>query len=260
MHTPGEALTPRISIIIPVRNDAAALAEALEWLRYVDGIQDTEVIAAAAGDPAGTLKAATGHARVVWPQDSTRAALMNAGAAAARGDVLFFLHADSLPPAKGLHLMERALSDAQVVGGAFQHRFGEADWRLRAISSINRIRYRLTGNYYGDQGLFVRASVFRRMGGFRELGVLEDLDFSRRLRRVGKTVLVRAWLVTSGRRFLARGPWRTLLFIVWLLVLHGLGFDTGAWAERWRGPADAIPGSPWPKHRWGRTGVGRHGR
>lgn len=247
-------MIPRVSIIIPSRNDAAALAGTLGWLQNVDGIRQAEVIVAAAGDPAGTMTAMLGRAHVLWPRGSTRAALMNAGAAAARGDVLFFVHADSLPPANGLALIRQALSDARIVGGAFEHGFGETDWRLRAISGINRIRYRLTGNYYGDQGLFVRASVFRDIGGFRDLGVLEDLDFSQRLKRVGKTALVRASLLTSGRRFLKRGPLRTLLFIIWLLTLHWLGLETQRWAERWQGPVDAAPGSPWQKHHGRRTG------
>ncbi|HET8578321.1 MAG TPA: hypothetical protein VFO18_14585, partial [Methylomirabilota bacterium] len=119
-------------------------------------------------------------------------------------------------------------------------------WSLAAISLIDRMRYRLTRNYYGDQGLFVRAAAFRRIGGYRRLAIMEDLDLSQRLKRHGPTVLIRAPLRTSGRRFLARGPWRTFLFIVWLLLLYTLRLDTQRYAERWRGPADGTPGSPWP--------------
>ena len=75
---------------------------------------------------------------------------------------------------------------------------------------------------------------------------MEDLDFSQRLKRVGRPVLIPVPLLTSGRRFLARGPWRTFFFIVWLLFLHTLRIDTQGYAERWRGPADQSPGSPWP--------------
>jgi hypothetical protein len=139
----------------------------------------------------------------------------------------------------------RALSDDRVVGGAFAHRFAEPAWSLRVISWINRIRYQLTHNYYGDQGIFVRASVFRQLGGYKDVRIMEDLDFTQRLKRVGRTVIVRVPMRTSGRRFLTRGPWRTFFFIVWLLLLHTLRLDTQQYAERWRGPADSPPGSSW---------------
>lgn len=244
-------MAPRFSVVIPARNDAAALGRTLDYLGGLAGIGEAEVIVAAAGDPEGTERAVAGRARLLWPEGSTRAALMNAGAAVARGDVLFFLHADSFPPVNAFALIDHALSDARVVGGAFEHLFAEPVWSLRAITWINRIRYRLTRNYYGDQGIFVRAPVFRQLGGYRDLRLLEDLDFSQRLKRVGRPALIRVPLLTSGRRFIARGPWRTFFFIVWLLFLHTLRLDTQGYAERWRGPADQPPGSPSPRHvKW----------
>jgi rSAM/selenodomain-associated transferase 2 len=241
--------TPQISIIIPVRNDAEALVRTLEHLSHLPGRETAEVIVAAAGDRGGTEGAVAGRAHLLWPEGSTRAMLMNAGAARARAAVLLFLHADSFPPPQAFELIKRALSNAYVVGGAFEHLFAEPSWSLRAITWINRIRYRLTHNYYGDQGIFVRTAVFRRMGGYRPLQLMEDVDFTQRLKRIGQTVLIRKALPTSGRRFLARGPWRTFLFIIWLLLLYTLGFDTQRYAERWRGPANRPPGSPWPHRR-----------
>jgi rSAM/selenodomain-associated transferase 2 len=238
-------MTPRLSIVIPARSDAAALERTLDHLQRLAGMDGVEVIVAAAGDPAGTERAVGGRARLLRPEGSTRARLLNAGAAAARGRVLFFLHADSFPPADAFALIERALADPRAVGGAFEHRFVEAVWSLRVIAGINRVRYRLTRNYYGDQGLFARAEVFRALGGYRDLALMEDLDFAQRLKRRGRSVLIRTPLVTSGRRFLARGPWRTFFFIVWLLARWTLRLDTQRYAERWRGPADRPPGAPW---------------
>lgn len=240
-------MPPQLSVIIPVRNDAAALWRTLDYLSGLPGFGAVEVIVAASGDREGTHRAVSGRARLLWPSGSTRAALMNAGAAVARGPVLFFLHADSFPPVNAFELISQALSDSQAVGGAFEHLFAESGWSLRAITWINRIRYRLTWNFYGDQGIFVRASVFRNLGGYRDLRLMEDLDLTRRLRRAGRSVLIRVPLCTSGRRFLARGPWRTFVFIVWLLLLHTLRFDTEQYAESWRGPADRPPGDPWPE-------------
>lgn len=246
-------MTPRLSVIIPVRNDAAALRRTLDYLCGLPGFGAVEVIVAASGDREGTDRAVSGRARLLWPDGSTRAALMNAGAAMARGPVLLFLHADSFPPVDAFELISQALSDPRAVGGAFEHLFAEPGWSLRAITWINRIRYRLTRNYYGDQGIFVRAGAFRQLGGYRDLQLMEDLDLTRRLQRAGRSVLIRVPLRTSGRRFLARGPWRTFLFIVWLLLLYTFRFDTERYAESWRGPADRPPGHPWPKGPWHST-------
>jgi glycosyltransferase involved in cell wall biosynthesis len=225
-------MTPRFSVIIPARNDAAALSRTLDYLGGLVGNNGIEVIVAASGDPEGTKPAVAGRAQLFWPAGSTRSDLMNAGAATARGEILFFLHADSFPPPNAFELIEQALSSDDVTGGAFEHLFAEPRWSLRAIMWINRIRYRLTRNYYGDQGIFVRAAVFRQMGGYKDLRLLEDLDFSQRLKRVGQSILIPVPVLTSGRRLLARGR-----------------LDTQRYAERWRGPADSPPGSPWPRDR-----------
>ena len=236
------------SVIIPARNDAEALARTLDHVSHL-APPTTEIVVAAAGPRADVERAVRGRARVIWPEGSTRARLMNAGAAVASGEIFFFLHADSFPPPNAFALIAAALAGPRTVGGAFEHQFTESGWSLRAITRINRVRYRLTRNYYGDQGIFVRASVFHRLNGYPDVGLLEDLVFSQRLRRLGHYILVRTPLLTSGRRFLARGPWRTFFFIVWLLFLHTLRVDTQRYAARWRGPVDLIPGSPWPPGR-----------
>jgi rSAM/selenodomain-associated transferase 2 len=238
-------MAPRWSVVIPVRNDTAALEHTLAALETLEGGVAAEIVVSASGDREGTTRVTHGRARLVWPEGSTRAALMNAGAAAATGDVLFFLHADSIPPLDALARIAAVLADPRAVGGAFEQRFAEPAWSLRAITLVNRLRYRLTRNWYGDQGIFVRAEVFHALGGYRNLSLMEDLDFSQRLKRYGRSVLVRVPLVTSGRRFLARGPWRTFFFIVWLLARWTLGLDTERYAAHWRGPADQAPGSAW---------------
>jgi rSAM/selenodomain-associated transferase 2 len=245
MAPPEPRRPPPVSIIIPARNDSDALACTLAHLDRLPGIEQAEIIAAVAGDAAAAERAAARGVRWLRPAGSTRAELMNAGAAEARGEAFFFLHADSLPPPDALARIEAALADPTVVGGAFEHRFAERAWSLRAINLINRVRYRLTHNWYGDQGIFVRAEVFDALGGYRDLRLMEDLDFSQRLKRRGRTILIRAPVVTSGRRFLARGPWRTFFFIVWLLALWTLGVDTERYAARWRGPGNDVPGSRW---------------
>jgi rSAM/selenodomain-associated transferase 2 len=226
-------MNPWISIIIPARNDAKALRLTLDHLQCLRGIETAEIIVAASGKKGEAENAGAGRAKIVWPAESTRSALMNAGAAIANGDVFFFLHADSFPPLDALAEIQTALQDHRVVGGAFEHRFEEAVWSLRLISWINRRRYFLTRNYYGDQGIFVRAEIFRFLGGYRDV-FMEDLDFSQRLKRLGRTKVIPKFIVTSGRRFLIWGPWRAFSFVVWLLFLHSLRFDTQNYARRWR--------------------------
>jgi uncharacterized protein len=226
------SVNPSISIVIPARNDAKALSITLDHLKHLDGIDAAEIIVAAAGDRQETERAVARRARLLWPNAATRSGLMNAGASEARADVLFFLHADSFPPRGALEAIHQTLQDGRVVGGAFEHRFEESVWSLRLISWINRRRYFLTHNYYGDQGIFVRANIFRSLGGYRDL-FMEDLDFSRRLKKLGRTKIIPLTLITSGRRFLGSGPWRVFCFIVWVLLLHSLRLDTQRYAACW---------------------------
>jgi rSAM/selenodomain-associated transferase 2 len=220
------------SIVIPARNDAEPLRLTLDHLQRLRRIERAEIIVAAASQKEETENAVSGRAKILWPAKSTRAALMNAGAAVASGDVLFFLHADSFPPLNALVEIEHVLQDHRIVGGAFEHRFKETVWSLRLISWINRRRYFITRNYYGDQGIFVRADIFRSLGGYREM-FMEDLDFSRRLKKTGRTRIISLPMITSGRRFLTWGPWRAFLFIVWVLLLYSLRLDTQCYAGYW---------------------------
>jgi len=229
-------IVPQLSIVIPCRNDAVALRATLDGVSRLQRAQATEVIVAAAGDEARTRDAASGRARLVWPRGSTRAELLNAGAALARAPVLLFLHADSHLPSDAVALIERALRDPAVLSGAFEHSFSERNWRLRSVSAINRLRYRATRNYYGDQGQFVRTVVFRAIGGFPAVKMMEDLELSQRLKRLGRTALIRAPVQTSGRRFLQRGPWRTVVQCGLLLTVRACGLDVDKYAEFWRGP------------------------
>src|SRR5262245_6973546 len=225
-------MNPLVSIIIPARNDAPALRLTLDYLERLRAIETAEIIVAASGDTKAIEEGVARRARILWPPHSSRAALMNAGAAVAVGEVLFFLHADSLPPLNALKEIQTVLRDDAILGGAFTHRFAETVWSLRFISWLNRRRYFMTRNYYGDQGIFVRARIFRELGGYRDL-FMEDLDFSQRLKRLGRTKVIPLPLITSGRRFLTWGPWWALLFILWVLFLHSLRLDTQRYAGYW---------------------------
>jgi rSAM/selenodomain-associated transferase 2 len=223
-----------LSIIIPARNEEAHLGETLAHLRRYAPADCTEIIVAEGGSTDRTADIARPWAVVARCPDCTRAALMNAGAQAARGDVLFFLHADSFPPPNFQALIAQALADSRVAGGAFEQQFLEPIFGLRVVAAINRLRYRLTGRFFGDQGIFVRRDIFARIKGFPDRGILEDLEFSRRMRHTGRTILIRKPVLTSGRRFLNGGIARTFLWIAVLLARHRLGVDTERYAAAYR--------------------------
>jgi rSAM/selenodomain-associated transferase 2 len=150
---------------------------------------------------------------------------MNAGAAGARSDVLLFLHADTLLPADARPSIQHALADARCVGGRFDVRF-EPDTTLgRLIGAMMNWRSHWSGIATGDQALFVRRTAFRHLGGFAEIPIMEDVDFSRRLKGVGCIAALRTPVVTSYRRWNTCGPLRTILVMWALRLLYWLGIS-----------------------------------
>lgn len=152
-----------------------------------------------------------------------RAGQMNEGAKASRGDVLLFLHADTQLPEDTGRLIESAFADPTVVGGRFDVRFDSSSVWSRVISSFMNRRSRLTGISTGDQALFVRRQVFDRLGGFAEIPLMEDIDFSRRLKRAGRIAALRNTVTTSFRRWETQGPLRTILLMWTLRFLYWSG-------------------------------------
>jgi len=135
---------------------------------------------------------------------------MNAGARLATGDVLLFLHADASLPAGAAAYVEGALADPRIVAGAFRT-WHVADGARAPWLHLADLRSRLSGLPYGDQALFARREAFERSGGFPDQPLMEDLELSRRLRRLGRIAIVPASVRVSGRRFLAHAIRDTLL-------------------------------------------------
>ncbi|MDE3035107.1 MAG: TIGR04283 family arsenosugar biosynthesis glycosyltransferase [Nitrospirota bacterium] len=165
-----------------------------------------------------------------------RAAQMNVGAAASRGDVLLFLHADTRLPDNAKQAIVRALQEPECVGGRFDLRFDRDRPLSRLIACMINWRSRLSGIATGDQAIFVRRSVFERMGGFASIPLMEDIDLTRRLNRMGPVAYLRTQVVTSFRRWETRGPIRTIL-LMWLLrFLYWIGVNPHT-LSRWYGHA-----------------------
>ena len=224
--------TCRISVIIPTRNEEAALPATLAALAQEEV---HEVIVADGGSCDATVALARRLGATVVASPAGRGRQLNAGAAAAGGDVLLFLHADTLPPPGFAAEVRRLLAAPQVIAGAFRLGITGKDPALRFIAFFANLRAQLGQLPYGDQGLFLRATDFYRAGGFRELPLLEDVDLVRRLRRRGKIRLAAGAVCTSARRWqqlgMLRTTWRNLLVLLGFLL--GLSPDRLArWYRR----------------------------
>ncbi len=197
-----------VSVIIPTWNEAHDLPRTLQAV-FAGFPPPAEIIVVDAGSGDGTLDraAAFSAVRIVPSPVRQRAAQMNLGAVRARTDILYFLHADTCIPTGTFAAIERAVARG-AAGGGFIRRFDSPSWILAATSRLADWRCRLWGWFLGDQSIFVARDVFRRLGGFRDVDRFEDLDFSRRLSRIAKTVTLTPPVVTSARRFSAKGPLR----------------------------------------------------
>lgn len=156
-----------------------------------------------------------------------RARQMNAGAARSRADVLLFLHADTRLPGEARQAIEQALADPACVGGRFDVRFERDSGPAWLIARLIGLRSRWSGIATGDQALFVRRSAFEQLGGFADIPLMEDVEFSRRLKRAGRVAPLRARVVTSYRRWERCGAFRTI-FLMWALrFLYWIGVSPG---------------------------------
>ncbi|MBI3994479.1 MAG: TIGR04283 family arsenosugar biosynthesis glycosyltransferase [Nitrospirae bacterium] len=224
-------MPPRISVIIPTFNESAVIERALKDLPRRG---DVERIVADGGSSDGTAALAGPLADRVLTTETGRARQMNAGARASRGDVLLFLHADSRLAHGAFDAVMQALEDPAVAGGAFALAIDSSRPVLRLVAAAANGRTRLTNIPYGDQGIFVRRSVFERMGGYPDLPIMEDLEFSRRLKRAGKIALLPMPITTSSRRWDNEGIGYTTLRNQIFVLAYFLGVSPARLAVRYR--------------------------
>ncbi|MCS6851340.1 MAG: TIGR04283 family arsenosugar biosynthesis glycosyltransferase [Gemmataceae bacterium] len=186
-----------VSIIIPTLNEESCLAATLAHLRAQ---RPREIIVVDGGSDDATCRLATAADRLLTGPRG-RASQMNLGAAHATGDNLLFLHADCMLAPGALDEMEHWLRRPHVAAGCFTMRTQADGWPYRCIDACATARVRLTGLIYGDQGLFLRRLLFERLGGFPPVKFMEDVVFSRTLRRCGRIVVARALIHVSARRW-----------------------------------------------------------
>ncbi|MCO6413998.1 MAG: TIGR04283 family arsenosugar biosynthesis glycosyltransferase [Thiogranum sp.] len=205
----------RISIVIPALNEAGSIAATLGALQTLRP-QGHELIVVDGGSEDDTIDHAAPLCDRLLTAPRGRARQMNAGARAASGDVLWFLHADTLAPQRAAGDLLAALSRCGCHWGRFDVRLSGRRPLLRVVEAAMNLRSRWSGIATGDQGLFVRRDLFERLGGFPDIPLMEDVAFSRRLKQQGAPACLSTRLVTSSRRWEEYGVLRTVL-LMWRL-------------------------------------------
>jgi len=207
-------MKPVLSIVMPALNEAAGIEATLRALQPLHA-RGVELLLADGGSTDGTVERAAPWVDAVIAGPPGRALQMNAGAARARADVLLFLHADTrLPPLADVQVLQAVAGGARW--GRFDVRIEGRPWMLRVVAALMNQRSRLSGIATGDQGMFVNREAFDEVGGFPVQPLMEDVEMSRRLKRLGSAACLRAKVCTSGRRWEQNGVWRTSL-LMWRL-------------------------------------------
>jgi rSAM/selenodomain-associated transferase 2 len=220
-----------LSIIMPVLDEAAGIEAALRALAPLRA-RGAEVIVVDGGSSDATAALARPFADQVLNSQRGRAAQMNAGAAAARGDVLLFLHADTRLPDGADRLILDGLGQSHRAWGRFDVRFDDGG-ALRLVALMMNLRSRLTGICTGDQAMFVTRAAFDSISGFPPIPLMEDVTAATLLKRVSRPLCLHARVTTSGRRWRQHGIWRTILLMWRLRLAYYFGSDPARLAKQY---------------------------
>jgi rSAM/selenodomain-associated transferase 2 len=210
------------SIIVPVLNEAPRIVKFLSALRQQTSEVAAETIVVDGGSSDDTVRSAAQHCDRIVEAPRGRARQQNAGAKVAAGDILVFLHADTQLPPNAFSLIGAALA-SQHVWGRFNVTLQSDDPRLKTVATMMNVRSRLSGIATGDQCIFVRRDAFEAVGGFPNQAIMEDVELSKRLKRISPPVCLRERVITSARRWERRGVWRTIALMWSLRFAYAIG-------------------------------------
>jgi uncharacterized protein len=226
--TPEPAL---LSVIIPALNEAALIERTLSELQAAPGV---EIIVADGGSTDATASLAAAAGVTVLQAPRGRARQQNLGAAAAAGEILFFVHADTLVPQDYARLIRQALESPGISAGAFSLKIAGRRPGLKAVSTMANLRSRWLHLPYGDQGLFLPARVFWRLGGFPDQAIMEDFALVRQARQYGRVITLDQTVLTSGRRWQHLGLGRTFALNQLMIFGYYLGVAPPTLARLYR--------------------------
>ncbi len=231
----GTSVRTMVSIIVPVLHEEVGINSAISRLRALDEGRGSEIIVVD-GDPAGgTISAITDAGVRMLSAEKGRARQMNRGAGIARGAVLLFLHADTLLPPDALSLIRDAMSDGRIVAGAFDLGIDTRRRIFRITEKYVFFRTRLTRVPFGDQAIFIRKDYFDRIGGFREIPLMEDVELMKRIRKEGGRIrIIPVKVRTSPRRYDREGIIYGMIRNLLLQILYGLGVSPERLAKWYR--------------------------
>lgn len=217
-----------VSIIIPVLNEEKNIEKSLIQFNRLKG--DKEIIVVDGGSSDNTRQIAERFAKVVLSEKG-RANQMNKGAAKVRGDILWFVHLDSIINEESIEKIQLAI-DEKYVGGGFSLKFYDYDTLfMKYISTTSNLRAKYLGLYFGDQGIFVRRDIFEGIGGYPRQEIMEDWELSLLMKKMGKLKLINTTIGTSARRFKNGGQLKTHLLMHKIKLLYLLGTPTDKLAK-----------------------------
>ncbi len=225
-------LLSRLSVIVPCLNEEAGIGMGLATVGSLRR-QGAEVILVDGGSSDDTVARACPWVDRIVTSEPGRARQMNAGAREARGEILLFLHADTRLPENAGESIAGAV-DSGRLWGRFDVEIEGRHAMLRVVAWLMNVRSRLTGIATGDQAIFVLSRVFREIGGYPDIPLMEDIALSRRLKSLDAPACLSLRATTSGRRWEQRGVWRTILLMWWLRLRYFFGADPRELATRYR--------------------------
>ncbi len=214
----------KLSIIIPVLNEENSIAAFLQSLQRLREAGN-ELIVVDGGSHDNTMTHATGLCDMQLISEKGRALQMNAGAKAASGDVLLFLHADTLLPTIASEKILKSITDGKRCWGRFDVKLSGKAFLFYLIASLMNLRSRVTGIATGDQAIFVRADIFSQIGGFQNIPLMEDIAISKQLKNISSPICLREKVITSSRRWEEHGSWKTIVLMWRLRLAFFLGED-----------------------------------